>query len=934
MQEKRNAVHSTVLPIMRRTLSLVVLLVLSVFVSFMWFSMGFSWLYDDGGIPILSCPQFALYATGSAPTGSRCQMTLSFSSVLNTTIANAGLLAMDPGVKATGLCSLSSLKNPDYIYCYWDNPCQDTCQVVGTGKECPDSSALPNPKISTSSELEPQCYVKLGQLDPLQVACFSVSADSYCDTAYNLTPANVVAMRGIVLAAMLIVVIWLIAEILLYVVERDLRKELAAGRAAQAETLPAKKAELRRLVELSWAHMHSKEPIFVSDSSEAQIEDNISVASQCASPRVAPSPSARRTVPRIAIPISGTSPKLTSGFSSPLNSILSPKKAQKGDPGSKFTSAAWKRRLLRYYELKNQGKTEFRSKEFARSLALTVFYFSLIVLTLWVILRVSPQQLSTTDSVMSSFTGQVSLWAINSWLDVIIFADVILDFGLFLIAAFVIRWPKPSIFSKYLQKKIAIIQGKSDNVVFEPNRSPNHKNSSSHFPGEHDFKRRKSLSSVSSSSEAGSELSCTISSLGSQDTKSLSFVMKQSLASDCCLMIACHESTITQEKAETFANTLRCALNLFPPSHVFICDNGASVQPADGTQMVAHQVHPDINYLYIPEGNKTFAFYWCNRYWIPLLEKSGHIDHFRYALIIDDDVPLPGDLHIPHEHLHQHPEIKVVHFPLTATCPDPKDRGLLLTCQDVEYKLAALHKQFQSKLSRCLSCHGAIALWERKAMEEVFFEHDTVFHGEDMYMGLCLLRRRDDSIIMSASQTVVPTYAPNSFLMLFRQRVKSWELTSHRKTFTYLTELLSPTSFCHRPSLVLKPYFLQELVTILLDWLRVFLLCGLFLRDWLGFVLMTSFFVGLMYFQVALFSLLVLRSRKELRPSFFTFLMFPFYRLTGLLFRICALCHNILVYSHNRTAMKIGRREDEIRDIPPTPPCHAVDWFTVWTPKH
>jgi hypothetical protein len=219
-------------------------------------------------------------------------------------------------------------------------------------------------------------------------------------------------------------------------------------------------------------------------------------------------------------------------------------------------------------------------------------------------------------------------------------------------------------------------------------------------------------------------------------------------------MIACHQSTITAEKSATFSNTLRAALIIFPPAHIFICDNGNSASPSDDTQLIAQSVHPDINYLYVPEGNKTFAFYWCNRYWIPFLTRNGIVPNFTYALIIDDDVPLPPDLHIPHEHLRQNTEIKAVHFPITAISSDPSP-GMLVRCQDMEYKLAAVHKQFQSMMSRCMSCHGAVALWERKAMEEVFFSHDTVFHGEDLMMGLCLLKKRDDSRIISAAQSIV-----------------------------------------------------------------------------------------------------------------------------------------------------------------------------------
>jgi hypothetical protein len=409
----------------------------------------------------------------------------------------------------------------------------------------------------------------------------------------------------------------------------------------------------------------------------------------------------------------------------------------------------------------------------------------------------------------------------------------------------------------------------------------------------------------------------------------LSFILNQTVSIDTCLMIACHCSTMTVERCETFSNTLKSALAVFPPSHIFVCDNGPTIQPQDATQFVAKQVHPDINYLYIPEGNKTFAFYWCNKYWIPFLARCGVVPNFTYALIIDDDVPLPADLHIPHEHLKQDTRIKAVHFPITATTPDGNP-PLLVNCQDVEYKLAAVHKLFQATMYRSLSCHGAIALWERKCMGEVFHGHDTVFNGEDLYMGITLLRKRDDSKIISSAQTIVPTYAPDNFPVLFRQRVKSWELTSHKKTFTYLVEVINPLSFFHLPSLCLKPYFMQELLTILLDWLRLFLICGLLLRDTLGLLLMTAFFTILLYIQLIMFQFIILRERKDLRSSFFTIFMFPFYKFMSLIFRVCALCQNILVYSKERKNLPIKVREDEIRDIPPLPPHHLVDWFSVW----
>jgi len=797
--------------------------------------------------------------------------------------------------------------------------------MEGSNKRCPGPDHLTNPSLVIDQSTIPQCIVVVGSLGPIQLPCYYVTADSYCDNDFTVTPSNEIAIRGVIIATLFIVLIWLIAEIILRSIEIKMKQEIAEGKAIQDETLPSKIAQLRTEIELKWT--------------EFAISARIGV-------RPVPSDS---TIPEDESSTNshyGISPQFVrgggsgaSGFSSPLrpagiNRVARSHKQSSyalhsRDPRVRFNSNAWRRRLKQYNTLRNDKKTSFKTREFLRSFCLYFFYFSIMVITLFLVIKVSPQHISFSEdssgSIYHVFIGQVSLWRIHSVLDVIVFADILLDFGLFLIASACVRWPRAPVFSRHLQRKI-------DDLIHhqEPPITPKSAATDSDI-GEAEYDIAGYLPTATPTSRHHDD---EITNSSDGDTQSLSFVLKQSLAYDCCLMIACHESTITMEKSEAFQNTLRSALVIFPPAHIFICDNGNSAHPTDDTQMVAQSIHPDINYLYVPEGNKTFAFYWCNRYWIPFLTRSQIVPNFTYALIIDDDVPLPADLHIPHEYLRQNSDVKAVHFPITASAAAGDGHpGMLVRCQDIEYKLAAVHKQFQSMMSRCLSCHGAVALWERQAMEEVFFSHDTVFHGEDLMMGLCLLKKRDKSRIISAAQSIVPTYAPTSFSMLFRQRVKSWELTSHRKTLTYISEVVNPRSFFHVPSLILKPYFLQETITILLDWLRIYLLCGLFLRDWIGLLLMTGIFATLMYIQVILFTFLVLRSRKELRPSMGTVLAFPIYRLCGLLFRICALCQNLLVYSHDRTAMKIGKREDEIRDIPPTPPFHVVDWSTVWLPQ-
>jgi hypothetical protein len=884
--------------ILGRVVLLSSVLMLGACIAFCWFSRGISWVWDTSLLysPLLRCPQFVLNARELYPSGPLCRMSLAFSAEIQTRLETSNLMTKSTE-PVMGQCSLSSLTEPEYVYCYWDSDCDNLCSIVGTDNEpCRGMTNLINPLLTSDPSLVPQCAVNVGSLGTIQAACYYVYMNAYCDSEFKVTPSNEVAMRGIIVASGLLTLIWLIAEFILRRVEIRIQKERRGGHEYQAESLPAKISKLRQMLEerREWDDKHSQ---------------------SLGAVRVTPG-------------------RAGSVCSTPRNSCVSGTNGSVRRPTSsrRFTMSAWKRRVSQYHSLRVDQAHSFKPREFLRSAVLYICYFGLLICTLFIIVTISPQHISLAGGSSGGFAaviaGQVSLWQVHSALDIVVFIDIILDTGLFLAAAFTVKWPRSPLFARHLQNKLDEYLREWDETFSRGTDIEQGTNVT------HEKKQRVSDETAAGMSLDVCDSPVTSVCLSSEDTESLSFVLKQSVSTDCCLLIACHESTLTRERAEIFSATLKSALYVFPPGHIFICDNGNSMHPVDDTEMIAMSVHADINYLYIPEGNKTFAFYWCNRYWIPVMHAARKVPNFTYALIMDDDVPLPADLHIPHEHLRQHAEVKAIHFPITAIGPPDSDgvptSNLLIQCQDVEYKLAAVHKQFQSTMSRCLSAHGAVALWERKAMEEVFFSHDTVFHGEDLMMGLCLLKKRDTSRIISAAQSIVPTYAPSDFGTLFRQRVKSWELTSHRKTLTYIGELLNPRSWFHVPSLILKPYFLQETITILLDWLRVYLLCGLFLRDWIGLFVMTGLFMSLLYVQVLLFAFFVLRSRQELRPSVWTIIAFPLYRLCGLVFRICALCQNLIVYSHHRTAVKIGKREDEIRDVPPIPPHYLVDWFTVW----
>ena len=295
----------------------------------------------------------------------------------------------------------------------------------------------------------------------------------------------------------------------------------------------------------------------------------------------------------------------------------------------------------------------------------------------------------------------------------------------------------------------------------------------------------------------------------------------QGLIADTALCIAAHDSCLTPDRERDFRKTLTSAMKLFPATHIFVCDNGKNRTPSDRTEQVCDEVSrsvfPDlsqrINYLYVPEGNKSHAIYWCTELWIPLLIERGLLHrNFTWCMMIDDDVQLPSDLQIPLRALKDRPNTKAISFAIRAV--GSKGQGnALVQLQDAEYKVAGAIKQFQSRYGTTLYCHGAIGLWRRDTLgKNILWYHDTEFHGgtpplhacfvfgnvshvllihllcpcaEDMYMGLLLHRMKKNYKIEAHASVVVPTTAPETFSALFRQRTTSWDLCAHRKVLSY-----------------------------------------------------------------------------------------------------------------------------------------------------
>ena len=151
-------------------------------------------------------------------------------------------------------------------------------------------------------------------------------------------------------------------------------------------------------------------------------------------------------------------------------------------------------------------------------------------------------------------------------------------------------------------------------------------------------------------------------------------------------------------------------------------------------------------------------------------------------------------------------------------------QNLLVAFQNLEYLIAGFFKQLQSGYGTTLACHGAIALWKRDILvSKIFWDHDCIFNGEDLQMGLILHAMKQGFKIRTQPRELVYTEPPDFTMMLWQQRVKSWDVTSHRMTFKFLHILLF--QWCGGIStLILKPFFVLEVFNICQDWARIFFL--------------------------------------------------------------------------------------------------------------
>ncbi|KAL0252036.1 hypothetical protein GEMRC1_001248 [Eukaryota sp. GEM-RC1] len=187
--------------------------------------------------------------------------------------------------------------------------------------------------------------------------------------------------------------------------------------------------------------------------------------------------------------------------------------------------------------------------------------------------------------------------------------------------------------------------------------------------------------------------------------------------------------------------------------------------------------------------------------------------------------------------------------------------------------------------------------------------HSTAFHGEDALMGFLTRELMPNKKLITFAATPALTQVPADLIRvsqdlfgdeslgdksLFNQRVKSWDACAHRFFFKYLEHLLR---FWSLNTLILKPFYMYELVTIIRDYFHL-LIISYFI------IMKDGYLLGLIYIRVLLiqyviffiFNYVKLRRRKDLQAPLLIVFLFPFYRLLLSFFRIFALFHNLFEY--------------------------------------
>jgi glycosyltransferase involved in cell wall biosynthesis len=331
----------------------------------------------------------------------------------------------------------------------------------------------------------------------------------------------------------------------------------------------------------------------------------------------------------------------------------------------------------------------------------------------------------------------------------------------------------------------------------------------------------------------------------------------------------------THLSADKIEATLRTCLKHVAPHQIIVLDNGNSEHPLDNTGDIIRNVDWNIHYIWGHIGNKTLA-----QYFGAIFAKK-----YKYVFTIDDDMRLPENfsfgLHLLTDN------VKAVCYPIRAVPPE----------------LAGCAKLSQDRFGGVLYPHGAGSLWDREIFIRVLEQHDAIFFADDIKQGMILTKMGYRMTIAAESSldTEVPASLFGSDPNLYKQRVRSWDISRQIYFFLYVLQLFTVAvpSKSVIDKIVFKISQAYSVYSNIADWLRfpVFLILLTNSQYWMRLAILIA--AGNIPVLLWNYVKLPLNHRSELKSCLIDLLTFPVFKLIENIFSVFALARLCTVFIPN-----------------------------------
>ncbi|KAF4665159.1 hypothetical protein FOL47_004734 [Perkinsus chesapeaki] len=883
--------------LLSRSLVLSICLIVAFFVAACWKSLGISWLYDSSlsYSPVISCPNMGHYSSYKldAPT---CKVTVKNYSLYEWTFFDKygdGLKAGDtqcqvPYIDQDAWSKAerdgTTIDNIIPIVCDWQMSCAEAVQ------EQPDGQCA----VVITSPITGKTY--------FTHSCSELSTESYCDSKLTLDPAAMVAIRGVFLGmAFLIALTWVVVTPLGLGAAGFAHRWWKEGKVRMSECLMnERKAYREQVIDPIWDNFHNNAPPLPADSATDFGPPTAGgMSAKSSHSQASASTMYNQRAVLLSTPKSDQQKALEKSYGylprndvQPVTTVDDMTVSAATDarhyrqflfPRLAFNSGTWARKLRKYRALKEErvtGQEQAHAKTL-RTFGVCCIIFGFFVIMIYICLWILPQHISGQYAMAwDVFTNGASVGKLTSFFFLLSFADVLYEWIILLatsITGFCRAIPgvgdTPSLprWAKHSAASTAKTTGSSP----------------SDFDDDDDDDDDDDLDCAEAGYVPGSST---------------------------CILLVVHRACFTKKSRKMFLATLKRAVSVaVNEDDVFVVDYGSELCPQDDTEMVTKEAFPDAHYLYVPEDSEALATYWASKYWIPFLFSRERCGDYIYALVIRSGDMLHKSFRVPERELLNNPYVKGL-----ALGDRPNAVGVEAFYYDM---IDASWCRAETLVSGSLTRPSGPVIWERNTLELVLgTAKDKI---DPTLMGATLLEQRDTSKVKD--WPTLPHASINDRGHQYTRTVMDGGLP--RRVFCLLREFVLPSGWCNLTSLLLKPFYFAQLLYVLFDIMRPFLLGGMVVFDPLGFLVTLCVVAALLYVHAGIHLMVSFGSCTCTRTgdtlgrawasfcgTLVSFLLYPLTKLLhDIIFRPSSLIYTIMEYTRYkyRSTMPIDESEAE-----------------------